>query len=418
MRAFTIFVPRFHSRFMHRTPLLIAALALALHVPARAQHTTTTDGRVIDVNGLNALRVALPFLSIAPDTRAGGLGDIGGASEPDANSQHWNVAKYPFIKDKQYGVSLTYTPWLKNLDNSIGLYYLAGYYRFDDLQAISASMRYFTMGEIIFTNAQGQAMKQFTPHEFALDVGYSRRFSDYISGGLAFRYIRSDLTGGYTNDQSSNSAGQTYAADMGMYFQRPISLGSIPQTEYALGVSITNLGAKLSYSDDRRKEFIPTNLRIGNRLSLNLDEYNSVALNIDLNKLLVPTPGIYNNRGDTLLAGYNDDVSAPMGVIQSFYDAPGGFKEELKEIMLSMGAEYWYSKQFAVRAGYHYQHSDKGPNKYFTVGAGLRYNVFVIDFSYLIPTIGNNSPLANTVRFSLGLDFESAKTKKSKRGLK
>lgn len=405
---------------MRRSIIPIATLALALALPgsSSAQNITTTDGRVIDVSGLNALRVSLPFLSIAPDTRAGGLGDVGGASDPDANSQHWNVAKYPFIKDKQYGVSFTYTPWLKNLDNSIGLSYLAGYYRFGDLQAISASLRYFSMGEIIFTNQQGQPMQQFTPNEFAIDLGYSRRFSDNISGGLAFRYIRSDLTGGYSNDQTSSSAGSTFAADLGMYYQRPIALGSIQQSEYALGVSITNLGARLSYSDDHRKEYIPINLRIGNRLSLDLDEHNSVAINLDLNKMLVPTPAIYNTRGDTILLGYDDDVTVMKGVIQSFYDAPGGFKEEMKEIMLGTGVEYWYSKQFAIRAGYHYQHSDKGPNKYFTVGAGLRYNIFVLDFSYLIPTIGNNSPLANTVRFSLGLDFESAKSKKAKRGLK
>ena len=402
---------------MRKLLLIISTLTLCFISHTSAQKVFKIPGseREIDVSGLNSLRVSLPFLSIAPDTRSGGMGDVGGASTPDVNSQHWNVAKYPFLKDKKFGASFTYTPWLKNLDNSIGLSYLAGYYRFDEMQAISASLRYFTMGEVIFTNLHGDQVKKYTPHEFAIDVGYSRRFSDKISSGLAFRYTRSNLTGGYSNDYSNTTAGQTFAADMAMYFQTPINIGAAG-SEYALGVSITNLGAKMSYSDDRQKEFIPTNLRIANRLSMNIDEYNSFSFNIDLNKLLVPTPGIYVN--DTLIAGHDHDVGVMTGVFQSFYDAPSGFKEEMQEIMIGLGIEYWYAQQFAVRAGYHHQHANKGPNKYFTVGAGLRYNILTLDFSYLIPTIGNNSPLANTVRITIGVDVESSKSKKAKKGLK
>lgn len=403
---------------MRKIVLTISILLSITTSNLLAQPGITTDGtKEIDVSGLNSLRVSLPFLSIAPDTRAGGLGDVGGASDPDANSQHWNAAKYPFIKDKRYGVSFTYTPWLKNLDNSIGLSYLAGYFRVDDMQAISASLRYFTMGEIIFTDHQGNQVKNYNPHEFAIDLGYSRRFSEKIGGGLAFRFVRSALTGGYSNDNTNTTAGHAYAADLCFFYQTPVNIGS-NGSEYALGVTISNLGSKLSYSDDRMAEFIPANLRVANRMTMNLDEYNSVSVNLDLNKLLVPTPGRYNSRGDTLIAGYNSDVPVMKGVFQSFYDAPGGFKEEMKEIMCGLGVEYWYAKQFAVRAGYHYQHADKGPNKYFTVGAGLRYNIMSLDFSYLIPTIGNNSPLANTVRISLGVDVESAKTRKAKKGLK
>lgn len=360
--------------------------------------------------GLNALQVAASFLTIAPDSRSGAMGDVGGATTPDINSQHWNAAKYPFIEDRQYGVAFSFTPWLKNLANDISLSYLTGYYTINKYQSISASLLYFSLGQIIFTNEAGVEVKQFTPHEMAVDVGYSRRFSEKIAGGLVFRYLRSDLTGGYSNDLTTTSAGQSFAVDLNMYFQTPLKWG-----EYALGVIISNLGAKMSYSDDAHKDFLPTNLRIGNRLTANFDQYNSLSLCVDLNKMLVPTPPIYYTGDDsvTRIIGRDPEVSVMQGVIQSFVDAPNGASEEMQEIQISTGLEYWYAKQFAVRAGYFYEHKNKGNRKYFTVGAGVSYNIFTLDFAYLIPTNGFNSPMANTVRFTLALNF-NAPVKKNK----
>lgn len=391
---------------------VFSILIIALSIPAKNAISQINIDSLQITGGLNALQVAASFLTIAPDSRSGAMGDVGGATSPDVNSQHWNAAKYPFIEGKQYGIAFSYTPWLKNLANDISLSYLTGYYCIDKNQTISASLLYFSLGEIIFTNNAGGFVKQFTPHEMSLDVGYSRKFSDKFAGGLVFRYIRSDLTGGYSNDQTVTSAGQSFAADLAAYFQTPIQNG-----EYALGISITNLGAKMSYSDDVNKDFLPTNLRIGNRATLNMDQYNSFSLSVDLNKLLVPTPPKYytDEHGNQHIIGKDPNVSIMQGVFQSFNDAPNGGTEELQEIQISTGIEYWYAKQFAVRGGYFYEHKNKGNRKYFTVGAGLRYNVFTLDFAYLIPTNGFNSPMANTVRFSLALDFDTQQAGKKKK---
>lgn len=394
---------------MRKISFIITALCLLIFSKDAISQVNIDSLQI--TGGLNALEVAASFLTIAPDARSGAMGDVGGASSPDINSQHWNTAKYPFISDKQYGFSFSYTPWLKNLANDMNLSYLIGYYKVDEMQVVSASLLYFSLGEIIFTDNAGIQVKTFSPREMSVDIGYSRKFSDKISGGLAFRYLYSNITGGYSNDMSTTTAGQSFSADLAMYYQTPIKGG-----EYALGVSITNLGAKMSYSDDEVKDFLPTNLRIGNRISKELDKYNSFSLNLDINKLLVPTPPEYATvDGEDVMVGYDPDVPVMKGVFQSFYDAPGGFKEEMQEIQISTGAEYWYAKQFAIRAGYFYEHKNKGNRKYFTVGAGISYNVFTLDFAYLIPTNGFNSPLANTVRFSLLFNFEEAKKGRSKK---
>lgn len=366
----------------------------------------------ISINGgINALRIAVPFLTIAPDSRSAGLGDAGAATTPDANSQHWNPAKLAFI-EKEYGFSFSYTPWLRNLVNDINLTYLTGFYKVDKEQTISGSLLYFSMGEITFTDNSGNQTKKHNPNEFAFDFAYSRKFADLISGGIAFRYIRSDLTGGYSQQGSSSSkAGSTFAGDVSMYYKQPLSIDK-KNAEAAFGLNISNIGAKISYND-ANKFFIPINLRLGGRFSMDFDQYNNMSFILDANKLLVPTPPLYNSNNQ-IIKGKDPDVSVPQGMIQSFYDAPGGMKEELHEISYSLGFEYLYSKQFAIRTGYFTEDKTKGNRKYFTLGAGLKYNILNLDFAYLIPQSGQNNPMANTVRFTLSFDFEKA-TKRNSR---
>ncbi|HPJ44557.1 MAG TPA: type IX secretion system outer membrane channel protein PorV [Tenuifilaceae bacterium] len=384
--------------------VLVFMLLLALK-PVSSQ--TIDIGEL--TGGLNALRVGVPFLIIAPDSRAGAMGDAGVASTPDIHSQHWNPAKYAFI-DKQFGLSLSYTPWLRNLINDINLSYLAGYYRLDDQQVISGSLLYFSMGDIIFTNDLGQTMTTHNPNEFAIDAAYSRKFADKIGGAIAFRYIRSDLTGGYSQlGQSSAKAGSSAAADVSMYYETPISLDN-KDHEFALGLNISNIGNKVSYNDDITKDFIPINMRLGGRFTYNMDIYNAIGIMVDANKLLVPTPPVYDTEEEgVIIAGMDPLVSVPAGMMQSFYDAPGGFKEEIHEFSFAVGLEYWYAGQFAIRAGYFDEHQTKGNRKYFTIGAGLKYNVFNLDFAYLVPRAGQANPLANTVRFTLGFEFEPSR---------
>jgi hypothetical protein len=355
-------------------------------------------------SSLNSLQTTVPFLTIAPDSRAGAMGDLGAATTPDANSQNWNAAKYPFIKGK-LGVSLSYTPWLRSLVKDINLGYLSFFYKFDDKQVVSASLKYFSLGEIIFRTDDGTYSGQYTPYEFALDGAYSRVFSDRLSGALTMRYIRSDITGGGTIQGTQYNPGNSFAADLGVYYQQPLKISDL-DGQFAWGLNISNLGTKISYTEGADKQFIPANLRLGARLSLDMDEYNSITGSVDLNKLMVPTPPRWVvEDGDSVLYGRVTPTSLPMSWIQSFYDAPGGFNEEMHEIMISAGLEYWYRQQFAIRGGYFHEHETKGNRKYFAVGVGMRLNVFYLDFSYLISTTGTSNPLANTMRFTLGLNF-------------
>ncbi len=366
---------------------------------------------------LNAIQTAVPFLTIAPDSRAGAMGDVGAATTPDVNSQHWNIGKYAFV-DSKGGFAISYTPWLRNLIPDINLAYLTGFFRVDEQQVISTSLRYFSLGNITFTNIDGSFAGQYNPNEFAVDAGYSRLFTDNFSGGIAFRFIRSDLTSGQqTSDGQSTKAGISFAADLGFYYQNEVNVGS-SDGEWAAGISLTNMGTPISYSVDSDKTPIPTNMRIGGRFLYNIDEYNSVSFNMDINKMLVPSPPV--KELDTLtnelvvIRGKDTPGSTVLGMVQSFYDAPGVLRsdgnysvlsEELHEIAYSVGVEYWYRSQFAIRTGYFYEHASKGNRKYFTVGIGLQLNVFALDFAYLVPTNGQNSPLANTLRFTLGFDF-------------
>lgn len=359
------------------------------------------------IGSINTIKTTVPFLTIAPDSRAGGMGDAGVATSPDLASQHWNPAKYVFMKQTG-GLDVSFTPWLRALGvNDVYLGYLSGYYKFDKKQAVSASLRYFSLGTIALTNETGAPLGNSTPNEFAVDAAYSRLFSDHLSGALLFRFIRSDIAGSAGDITNlAYNPGTSFAADLSMYYQHPLEI-SKNKCEYALGFDISNIGTKMSYASGDKKEFIPTNLRLGGRFSIDLDEYNKVSALVEFNKLLVPTPPVRNSTGDTILYGMDDNVGTIQGMIQSFYDAPGGFTEEMHEIAYSVGGEYWYREQFAIRAGYFNENKYKGDRKYVTCGVGLRLNVFSLDFSYLIPTIGGkNNPLANTMRFTIGFIFK------------
>jgi len=390
-----------------RRLITTALYAFALISTLAAQNSGTVTNKLLGT--LNAIQTTVPFLTIAPDSRSGAMGDLGVATMPDVNSQHWNAAKYAFI-DGEFGVSLAFTPWLRNVVNDINLGYLSAYYRFDKKQVVSASLKYFSLGEVIFRDMDGVLVGNYNPNEFAIDAGYSRLLSDYFSAALVLRFIRSDITGGGSIEGQQYNAGYSFAADLGLYYQRPLDLGGL-KGEFAWGANFSNLGTKISYTEGSDKQFIPANMRIGARYSLEIDDYNSLSLSLDLNKLLVPTPPIYYN--DSVDADGNPVVqygkkppsSLPLSWIQSFYDAPDGFPEEMHEIMFSVGMEYWYRQQFAIRAGYFNEHETKGNRKYFACGIGLKLNVFFIDFSYLISTSGRNNPLANTMRFTLGLNF-------------
>ncbi|MDZ7741347.1 MAG: type IX secretion system outer membrane channel protein PorV [Bacteroidota bacterium] len=359
---------------------------------------------------LNPITTAVPFLTIAPDARGGAMGDAGVSSTPDANSMHWNPAKYAFI-DGKMGISASYSPWLRNLVNDINLAYLSGYYRFDDNQTIAASLRYFSLGDIVFTDNSGLDIGTYQPNEFAFDATYSRKLTTNLSGAVAGRFIYSNLTLGQTVGSQATKAGTSVAADVSVYWQKEINLFDV-DAMFAWGVNISNIGNKISYTDnDATRDFLPTNLRLGPSITLDLDEFNQLSVMVDVNKLLVPTPPIYDTLPPIdgrrpIAKGMNPDVSVIQGMIQSFYDAPGGFSEEMRELMYSVGVEYWYDQQFAIRGGFFYEDRTKGNRKFFTLGAGLRYNRFGLDVSYLIP-LEQQNPLENTLRFSLYLDFEA-----------
>jgi hypothetical protein len=363
---------------------------------------------------LNAIQTVVPFLTIAPDSRAGAIGDAGVATSPDVFSQHWNPAKFAFI-DGNGGVGISYSPWLRNLVPDINIAYLSGYKRIDSKQAISASLLYSSLGDVPFTDDFGNLQRTFTPNEFAIDAGYSRLFTDHLSGGIAFRFIYSNLTGGTYSGGVATKPGVSFAADVSGYYQKNISLFS-KDGVLGLGLNFSNIGTKMSYSAAQTADFIPMDMRLGGSATLNLDHYNKVTITLDLNKLLVPTPPIYSSTNpDSIIKGKDPNVSVPVAIFQSFFDAPGGFKEELHEITYSTGVEYWYNNQFAVRGGYFHENATKGNRKYFTAGAGFRLKAFTLDFSYLMP-LSQNHPLARTLRFSLAWEFNSLRNANRSKG--
>jgi hypothetical protein len=352
---------------------------------------------------LNAIQTVVPFLTIAPDSRAGAMGDAGVATSPDVYSMHWNPAKFAFI-DGKGGAGISYSPWLRTLVPDINIAYLSGYVRIDSKQVVSGSLLYSSLGDIPFTDDFGNLQRNFTPNEWAFDLGYSRLFSKYFSGGIAFRFIYSNLTGGTYAGGTATKPGTSFAADISGYYHRDIKIAD-KDAVLAFGLNFSNIGSKMSYTDSKEPDFIPINMRLGSSGTIKLDNFNTITLSVDLNKLLVPTPPKYDlNR--QIIAGKDPNVSVPVAIFQSFFDAPGGLKEELHEITYSFGAEYWYNNQFAIRGGYFNENETKGNRKYFTAGAGFRMNIFSLDFSYLMP-LAQNHPLARTLRFSMSFEFSS-----------
>ena len=354
----------------------------------------------------NYISTAVPILLIAPDARSGGMGDVGVASTPDAYSSHWNSAKYAFIED-DFGIGMSYVPWLRKLGAAdMNLLNLTGFKRINDRSAVAASLTYFSLGSIEFTDIDGTSKGTYKPNEFGLDVSYSMKLSENLSIGATGRYVRSDLTQGVDVGTSTTKAGNAIAADLGMYYQSKTNMFDMPG-ELAAGLFISNLGSKISYSDDdNEKDFLPANLRLGGRYTMDINDYNSFSFMLDFNKLLVPTPPLYDEEGN-IIAGMDNNIGTMLGAIRSFYDSPNGFSEELQELQISVGAEYWYDKVFAVRGGYFFEHENKGGRQYLTLGGTVKYQTLVLDISYLIPTTTlQTSPLANTVRISLAMNFE------------
>ena len=381
-------------------------IALAFSFNAISQQNVSGSDE-IGRNNLNTITTAVPFLLISPDSRAGGMGDVGVATSPDANSLHWNPAKYSFI-DQEVGFAVSYVPWLRNLVPDINLSYISGYKKLNKNEVVAMELRYFTLGDITFTDVIGNNLGQYKPSEFALGSSYSRKLSDQFSLAISARYIYSNLTGVQSAGGIATNAGQSIAADVAGYYVKDIRIAK-KDMELAFGANISNIGNKISYTETSTRDFIPINLRLGTALNADLDDYNKISFAFDLNKLLVPTPPIYNDSiNDQIDYGKDPNVSVVSGIFQSFGDAPGGFNEEMREINFSVGTEYWYDNQFAIRAGYFNEHNTKGGRKFFTFGSGVKYNVFALDFSYLINAsraINGNNPLANTMRFTLTFDF-------------
>ena len=350
---------------------------------------------------INVVTTAVPFLRISPDARAGGMGDIGIATSPDAGGAFWNIGKVAFNESKG-GIAATYTPWLKNLVNDVYLASLSGYYKIDETSALSSSLRYFSLGNIQFTDQNGTLNGNGKPREFGFDIGYSRKLSEKLGLGVALRYINSDLANGAASGANTYKAGNSVAGDIGFYYNGLNETGD----GFAFGATLTNLGAKISYTGNAdSKDYIPANLGIGSTWTKNFNEDNKLTFGLDINKLMVPTPPTNLSDPDALAKYRNQGLVSSW--FKSFGDAPGGFKEELKEFQVSAGAEFWYKNQFALRAGYFYEDKTKGNRRYFTTGIGVKYNIFGLNFSYLLPSGSGvtQNPLSNTLRFSIIFDL-------------
>lgn len=360
-----------------------------------------STGQALDKR-YNTITTAVPFLTIAADSRGGGMGDVGAGTTADVWSQQWNASKYALAKSDM-AVGLAYTPWLAHITSDIHLMYLSGYKKLNSDDALGAALRYFSIGDIPAYDENGEPMGyNISPTEFAVDFSYSRKLADKFVMGLTGRFIYSNLNAAAANDEFK--AGKAVAADIsGTYFEDKMRVGAMPAA-FRVGFNISNIGSKIAYTQDQ-KDFIPTNLKVGAGLNLEVDKHNDVGFYLDLNKLLVPTPPQKDPQTNDIVAGKDPNVAPITGIFQSFVDAPGGFSEEMKEIMISGGVEYWYNKQFALRGGYFHEAKTKGDRKYFTLGLGLKMNVFGIDVAYLVPVKGTNSPLANTFRFSLSFDL-------------
>jgi Type IX secretion system protein PorV len=403
---------------------VLFAIAFIVGTGIKAQSSSSQRAEELQ---LNTITTAVPFLLITPDSRAGGMGDVGCASLNDVNAIHWNASKLAFAS-KKMGFGVSYTPWLRALVPDINLAYITGFYKLKKRGTIGASLRYFSLGDITFTDANGQTTGQFRPNEFAIDIAYGTKLSKTFSVGGAVRYINSNLTGNALVESAQTKPGRAVGVDLSVLYRKDKVKLADKKAIVAFGLNISNIGNKMSYSDRGDKnsdDFIPINLRIGGSLNVDLDDYNSISILADINKLMVPTPPTFKYKVDTngvttgevatdadgnpiIAAGKDPNRGVAEGMFGSFSDAPGGGKEELREINYSVGLEYWYNHLFAIRAGYFYEHPTKGNRQFFTIGAGVRYNVFGLDFAYLIPTQQRN-PLENTLRFTLTFDFDAFK---------
>ncbi|MBK9737687.1 MAG: type IX secretion system outer membrane channel protein PorV [Saprospiraceae bacterium] len=399
---------------------LLLCIVLILPIVAKSQVFDPNKGCVVDNNGVcisNTLLTAVPFLRIVPDARGGAMGDVGVALAPDANTMHYNASSLVFAEDNS-GFSMTYTPWLRNLNlDDIFLLYVSGFYKLDANQAIGGGIRFFSLGDIDFTDTQGGSLGTGRPREGEFSLAYARKLGDKFSASLTGKYIFSNLASGLNVQGIDINTATAFAADFGLNYRTKTTLGGY-KAEWSYGLALTNIGSKISYTRDNVvKDFIPSNFGLGTALKLDLDKFNSLTIALDMNKLMIPTPitrlmvvdgkEVVNPDFDKDKNGIGDyrEKSLFSGMLGSFGDAQGGFNEELKELSFGLGLEYWYDKQFAFRGGYYYESKEKGNRRFFTVGAGVKYNVFGINLSYLIPTSTIPNPLDNTLRFSLLFDF-------------
>ncbi|HRG67827.1 MAG: type IX secretion system outer membrane channel protein PorV [Saprospiraceae bacterium] len=396
---------------------LISCSFLVLSLTISAQTWNPAKGCIVDASGeclQNTILTALPFLRINPDTRSGGLGDAGVALTTDPNAMHHNAARLAWAENNM-GISATYSPWLRNLGiDDIYLLYLSGYYKIDKFQTAGLAVRYFSLGKIDFRDENGNDIGTGQPNEFEIAAAYSRKLSDVFSASLSAKFAYSNLATGKTVGAYDITSAKTFGADLGFLYRN--KLGASGRRNYLnVGLAITNIGSKVTYIKGLVKDFIPTNLALGAAYEMNFDDYNSLTTTLEINKLLIPSP---RKPGDPLYDVDNNKIadyrekSLFEGIFGSLNDAPGGGKEELQELMYSVGMEYWYDKQFAVRLGYFHENALKGNRKYMTLGCGVKYNVFGLNLSYLVPTTNNRSPLANTIRFSISYDFDGGTSSK------
>ena len=385
-----------------KNKIILSALTALVSLPTLAQEKQDM---------FNPEKNSVTSQSIAPDARAGGMGDTGAATDPDVASQYWNPAKYPFTISRA-GVALNYTPWLRQLVSDIDLAYLVGYYRIGDYSAVSGSLRYFSLGEVFYGGSEtGDSQMTLNPYEMSVDVAYSIMLSETFSIAAGVRWIYSDLTYDYSDTSSPGSA---FAVDLSAYYQNYVNIGQ-RECQLGLGLNLSNIGSKINFGGTDRSEFLPANLRLGASLMIPVDEYNRFSISADANKPLVPTYPSKVDKDGNEVENYEElldkeyyDVSPISGIFKSFHDAPGGFKEELEEIRWSVGAEYVYNDKFSLRAGYHHESENKGNRKYFTVGAGFKMNVFSLDAGYVI-AIAKSNPLDQTLRFTLSFDMDGLK---------
>ena len=367
---------------------------------------------------LNTITTAVPFLMIGPDSRAGGMGDVGVATTPDANSAYWNNAKSAFLEQEQ-ALTISYIPWLRSLVSDIYMAQAGYTWKPNEKMSVSHGLRYFSLGEITFRGEDASLLQIVNPNELAIDIlGVGYKLNQRFSGGFGVRYIFSNLTSGAAVGGSDSKAGNAIAVDLNAFYKKPMSLGD-KNADYMFGINVQNIGNKVSYSESAERDFIPMNLKLGTGINIEIDAFNEFGIYMDINKLLVPTPPAYKKEGNgfaedangnyLIESGMDPNVSTAQGLIQSFYDAPGGMSEEFNEINWSVGAEYWYDQQFALRLGYFYENPNKGNRNHMTMGLGLKYQIFNLDFSYLVPFTQRN-PLENTLRFTMSFDFADIKS--------